>query len=312
MSALIRRALRWLLRLGAWGLATALALGWLGALAAPLDSFSHLRLHLVALAALAVPVLIVANRFRSAGALAAAALGSVALAWPFWPGLEPRPVDGFADLTVAQLNMRFNNPRPALVEQRLRETGADVLLLQEVSEHTMAVIERLENYPHRHVCGFRDFRGLAVVSRVPFRSVMPCARNGGFALATLDLSRPVSVVSFHAYWPWPWPQWRQLDAIAPILRAMSTFDRPLVIAGDFNAVPWSAAVGFVEEATNTRAVPGLRYTFSPPRLQRGDTRRGGLPIDHVLLSPGVELLDIRLMRHAGSDHLGQVARLRLR
>ena len=299
---------RWVLRLGAWGLIAALVLGWLGRLSPPLDAFSHLRLHLLALSVVAVPILMLGRRWRSAVTLAVVCVVSLVLTWPFLPGLEPASVNGPPDLTVAQLNMRFNNPRPALLEQELRRTGADVLLLQEVSKRTMRVVDRLKDYPHRHVCRFRDFRGVAVVSRVAFRTTLPCAADGGLAVATLDLPRPVTVVSIHTYWPWPARQWQQLRSVRPLL---SRVEPPLVVAGDFNAVPWSAAVGYVERHTRTRAVPGLRFTFNTLHLQRGDTRRGGLPIDHVLLSPDVTLLDIHLMPHVGSDHLGTVAKVAL-
>lgn len=300
---LVRSLLRWTLRAGAWGLALALALGWLGALHPALDSFAHLRLHLLALALVALPVLLAASRRRSALALTVTGLVSLALTWPFLPGGEPGVARAGAparSLRVAQLNMRFNNPRLDLLEQTLRDTGADVLLLQEVSRNTMQVLERLTDYPHRHVCRFRDFRGVAVVSRRPFAAALPCAADGGLAIVRLR-DPAITMVSLHTYWPWPARQWQQLRSVKGVLRGL---EPPLIMAGDFNAVPWSAAVGFVEEATGTRAVPGLRFTFNTLRLQSGNTRRGGLPIDHVLLSPDVALGKIRLMPHSGSDHLG--------
>lgn len=300
----MRFLVRWALRLGAWGLIAALALGWFGHVAPPLDSIAHFRLHLVGLAVFAMPALLVADRLRSATALTAVSFVSLALSWPHLPGGGPDlTAVGATRLRIAQLNMRFNNPTPDVLEKRLRDTGADVLLLQEVSRATMRVVRRLEEYPHRHVCDFRDFRGVAVVSRIPFRSIAPCAPDGGMAAVVLAGPHPVTLTSVHTYWPWPWRQWEQLHGIEGQLRDLKP---PVVVAGDFNATPWSAAVRFVEDATGTRAVGGLRFTFNTLRLQRGDTRRGGLPIDHVLLPPDMRLTDIRLMRHVGSDHLGTV------
>ena len=291
----------------AWVLTSALASGTLGTFHPAFDLLAHFRLHLLGLFVPVMIVLLLRRHGTEAFFLLITGIITLGTTDPFLPGIAPErkaTVRTGDTLRIVQLNMRFNNRDTDLIVRRLTETDADVFLLQEVSRTTSRAIERLDGWPHRHVCMFRDFRGVAVVSRVPFVETIPCAEDGGVAAVTLDRPKPVTVVSLHAYWPWPSRQWQQLERIRPLLNGLP---EPLIVAGDFNATPWSAFVKAVARETRTRPAAGLRFTFNAMRLQSGDTRFGGLPIDHVLTSPNVAIRSLRLMPHAGSDHLGTVA-----
>ena len=119
-------------------------------------------------------------------------------------------------------------------------------------------------------------------------------------LAALQAEGPegrVWLVALHIHWPWPYGQAAHLDRLVPVLERL---DGPVLLAGDFNAVPWSVAVGRVVQAVGGRLAGPVRGTF--PRF--GPLLV--LPIDHVIAPEG-GTLDLRPL--LGSDHRGVVARV---
>ncbi len=80
--------------------------------------------------------------------------------------------------------------------------------------------------------------------------------------------------------------------------------------GDFNAAPWSEALRRAETASGTRLINGLRLTWSgsvPP----GVPMPPGLPLDHILISPGIGVERIKAVTLHGSDHKAVVADLQI-
>ena len=89
--------------------------------------------------------------------------------------------------------------------------------------------------------------------------------------------------------------------------------RPLIVAGDFNAAPWSWVVARAAEVTGTDVLGGTRVTW------KGSYRTpfGPLPepwghqIDQILLSEGIGVASVETLDLPGSDHLGLLLRLRI-
>ncbi len=107
------------------------------------------------------------------------------------------------------------------------------------------------------------------------------------------------LVSIHLHWPWPYRQAAQLATLVPMIEGL---DGPTVIAGDFNMVRWSTALGALRTAGRVRNAGPVRGTYPQfgPLLV--------LPIDHVL-APGGGTVALRPL--LGSDHLGLVAEVGL-
>ena len=116
----------------------------------------------------------------------------------------------------------------------------------------------------------------------------------------------VTVASLHLYWPYPFEQEHQIDRLEDILKELP---RPVLLAGDFNAAPWSHAVDRIAKASDTSIAGGGRFSFeirfnwwAPPIA---------MPIDHILLPEGLTPLEVRTGPGPGSDHRSLVARLAL-
>lgn len=277
------------------------------------DSIAHFRLYLTGVMALAAVVLFLLRDRRSAGiACAVSVFGVIGLApaFPAWD--SARVAKDTPTVTLVQFNLSYRNRRLEEVADFIRGEGADVVTLQEVTARTGRVIELLEKeYPHRVVCRFSGVGDVAVLSRLPAAPgpSRGCHEKNGLAwLRIMAGGRPVSVASVHLHWPYPFKQALQLDRLQPHLEAIP---RPVLVAGDFNAAPWSHAVGRVAEATDTRVAGGLRLTFDFQPVRWAPAVR--MPIDHILLPDGFAPLAVRSTSGPGpgSDHAAIVARLAL-
>ena len=92
---------------------------------------------------------------------------------------------------------------------------------------------------------------------------------------------------------------RRNAQIAAIARHAGTTRHPLVLAGDLNLTMWNDAYRPLVEVAglhNARKGHGIGPTW--PALAPL-----GVPIDHILASPGVVLRNFRVLPGIGSDHL---------
>ena len=268
-----------------------------------LDSLAHFRLHMAVLLCLGAALLVLLRDWVPAVLVALAAVSAIASMGAAVQGVARFPG---ADVTLLQFNTRFDNATPEAILSQVAAHSPDVITLQEVSSRTSIVLKRLEaGYPHQLACPFAGVGGVAVLSRHPL-TARHCAEGLGLAWVRVGMgSQEVTVASLHLHWPWPYRQSQQIAEMMPLL---STLPRPAVIAGDFNAAPWSSAVARVADATGTAVAPGLRLTFERPVPGLGAMPL--LALDHVLVPAGAPA-DVRTGNRAGSDHLPLVARVLL-
>lgn len=289
----------------------ALVAGFLSAWMPFADSVAHFRFHLTAALALAVVALLMFRSHWSAAVAGAVTIAGIAGLGPALPFRVPaEDVGAEPSVTLVQLNLSFRNRTPQAVADFVRGEGADVVTLQEVTGRTGRVIELLDkDYPYRVVCPFARVGGVAVISRLPkaLGESQGCVARGGLAwLRVMADGRPVSFASVHLHWPYPFNQAPQIDRLEGPLR---NIPRPVIVAGDFNATPWSHAVARMAAASETEIAEGLRFTF---RLQPVPWFPAvGMPIDHVLVPAGIMPTAVTAGPGPGSDHRAVVARLAL-
>lgn len=308
--AAARRA-AWAARLCAV-LAIPLLLGFFGALHPAFDSFSHFRAHLaVLLAAAALAALFLDARAVGTAALlfAAAAFATTVttLGLPFSgpPVVKLEPVSETNPVyRLLQMNVEFDNPTPEKVLSLIGRLRPDVVAVDEI---TPAWAERLRliaaAYPQQVICPTTiPIGGVAILALRPFTGDNPsrCTDRGAFATARLDFGgRPVEITALHLGWPWPSDQFWQINRIAG---ALSALDETTLLAGDFNAVQWSAAVGKVARFGRLKLVAPLGPTWLHKSLPVGLRRYIGLPIDHVMTKGDIIVHAARTLEAVGSDH----------
>ncbi len=271
--------------------------GYLGALHPLGDSLAVFRLQGAALLAVlsALALLAGAAAVGRLGMVLALVAGAPIL-WSYGAG----PAAMTEGLRIYQKNMWFRNDDLAGLAADIRAAAPDVVTLQEVSEANRALLEALKpGLPHQLNCGATRVGGTAIATRLPIVAGSEICADGLAAMQVEGQEGPLWLVSVHLRWPWPHRQAEQVRRLLPVLEGLQG---PVVMAGDFNMVRWSASVTAMARAARVRpagAVHGTYTGFAPWLV---------LPIDHVL-APGGGQVEVR--GGLGSDHLGLLAEVGL-
>jgi len=294
-----------------------LVLGFLGSWHPAFDSMSHFRLHFAAAMVVAGLVLLASPTWRTNGMLMivlAAFAGGVTL-WPAWQAGRAVAAhsEAGARYRLIQLNLRFDNPRPETVIGKLTRERPDLVTLEEVSARWVAhLAEALQNeFPYRLVCPTHSYLGgIALLSRHPLRyGPDACRRADRFVTAAVELDgRAIQIAAVHLGWPWPFGQDRQVARLVPTLARM---DDDALLAGDFNAAPWSRTVRAIAQAGELSLGPWAGPGYLDRRLPAWLRPLAGLPIDHAMSKGIVTIDDVRRLDFVGSDHLPLMVKFHL-
>ncbi len=247
------RVLRGLIGVGVLVIALAQLAGLAQGLHPALDSVAHFRLILTVLLIPAIGLaLLIRRRVLASVTLMSLLAGLVGMT----STLGTNAITGEPDLTVLQFNAYARNATPLAIVSQVKEARPDVITLQEMWRPILVIMDELKaDYPYQNLCRSGWVGGTAILSRWPVTD-QGCATGLAWMRIEKDV-RKMSVASLHLTWPWPMPQAKQIAELDPVLRAMP---RPAVLAGDFNAAPWSTA-----------AAP------SPQRWARRSRRASGSP-----------------------------------
>lgn len=279
-----------------------------------LDLASHFRAYW--LVAAAVGAALALRRPRSP-AFACCALAVAGNAWamlPFWgpvpPGLAAAAVaapadEGVPPVSLILANVLRTNADPSRAVAYLRGRDPDLVVLLEIDARWVASLSSLDDrYPFRVVEPRDDNFGIAVLSRWPLADARVVA-FGGSAFPSITATvrcpgRDLRLVATHPYPPFHAAAAAALRAqLAAVAAAAAEAGSPCVVAGDFNATPWSLAYrefaarsGLRDTATGRGVEPTWNARRVAPRI----------PIDHVFASPDVAVLRRAVGPDVGSDH----------
>jgi len=312
-SALAARLGRAVLALAAASLAvTVLALGarlWWG-----FELLTHFRPQYAAGQLLLLAALALARRPRwCVAVLAGLAVNAVPLA-PYLPrlGVAAAAASGNASVTVLAVNVEWRNPRADALLDIVRRESPDLLLVVELTEDWRQRLAELElAYPHRVVAPRADAFGLALYSRLPLEraETFDLETTAAIDAEVATPAGPFRFLGVHLRPPttarWLAERNRQLELLGELASEAAL---PLVVAGDFNATPYSPYFGDFLDAGGLRTTlagraPGLTWPTFLPVL--------GIPIDHCAVSEEFIVIEHRRLPAVGSDHYPILARLAL-
>ncbi len=281
----------------------ALALTHLGRWVPLGDAAAVIRPHVLVLSAPVIVGLWLA-RLRPTMWLVVAAVSASGVST--WRDLSGRwDVDARSDFVLYQKNLLWNVVSIDAVAQDILQSGADIVTLQEVSALNEELLQILaETHPHHRTCLSAGNGGIAILSRFPMEaSPIDCTSGEGLILARVALpdKRLVWVGAVHLNWPYPFDQARQLPSV---VAGLSSLDGDVIVAGDFNMVPWGSSVRQIAEAARGERVGGYYSTFP------GFGPFAPLAIDHVIIPDRARgWVDVR--PRYGSDHHGLLAEFSL-
>ena len=265
------------------------------------------------------------QRLAAGLALAAALTNLVAITTPAGvPQAVAAAEAGGQPLRVVSHNVLADNRRGRSLLEFLRQSDADVIALQEVSDHWQRQLKPLGDlYPYRlPAYGKRPLNETVLLSRYPIADaeVLVPPKAGfnnavdGPLRAELEVNgRTVAVYAVHPPTPRSLAQWQTRNAQLAWVAAMAEArdgDRPRIMLGDFNTPPWSFLFRDVAATAALRdAGGGLRRPTRQPMVLPPHLAWLGAPVDHVLVSPDIGVNRFGLGPYVHSDHLPVIADL---
>jgi len=214
----------------------------------------------------------------------------------------PEGVSGTDTITVASANVNFQNPDISSLMVWLTETNPDVVVLQEVTHQHAQQLQQLSDYPFHQVNPDNSPFGIAVLSKLPFLGVTVNWnwRGSSLKIPTLEVitqwsNQPIRIIAFHPMPPLSAEHHHSRNK--KLAELVEENPLPTIIAGDFNATPWSSAL---TQLSYKRAT-GLNSTWPFQYL--------GIPVDQVLVSNHWAVQNSQTGPDIDSDHLPTLTRL---
>ena len=287
-------------------LAAATLLGFCGAWHWVLDLFAHFRV----VYCLSLAALMAYSFWRKRAGLALTALVFAAVnagtITPYLVRPAPAPVPpGATRVRLFHANLLVLNRDFEAVLSQLAHEGPDVIALAELTPAWFRALEPLQaRYPYFVRNHIGDKFGLALWSKYPLTAkeapyLGSAQRCSVFARVQLP-GHELTILATH---PWPpskaaWARERDLQLQA-VGERIAQEPGPKLVVGDLNATPWCHGFRLLlatSKLHDTERAGGIAYTWPEQLLVR-------IPIDHCLVSEGIQVLDRRVGQPTGSDHL---------
>ena len=274
--------------------------------------FTHFRLQYTIIAFLLCAAFIVMREGRHAIVLLVAAALNASFVIPWYA--DAATDIGASEFKVLNANVHANNGAHEKLLDLIATEQPDLVVLQEVTPEWAESLQHLvADYPHRLVEPRVDAFGIALLSRFPLTSTVS-VDSGPQSRPTLVVTVSVgdgeiTVIGTHPTMPLPQSRYEARNAqLEQIGKLLQRAQNPRILIGDLNASLWDLHYESLENRTwlrNARKGFGVVPTwptFLPFAM---------IPIDHVLVSEDIGVVDIRTGPRIGSDHLPLVVTLTL-
>lgn len=240
--------------------------------------------------------------------------------------------DVYEDVTILQFNINYSNPNAdaiagwinnyatinSTIDRLTQQARPDIVVLQEVSPDIAAKLTLLtETFPYHFIAPKEGAFGVAVFSRIPIRDSV----RKHFAdswneyteihFHTLAQGITFNLTELHAMPPAGKQNSAQRNAELKEITVVTNQqgESSKILIGDMNITPYSPWFWQMERSTRLnnsmqgKAVAGTWPSFLPALLR--------IPIDHVLVSDNIEVLERLVEKSHDSDHLPVVTKLRI-
>lgn len=289
-------------------LAIASLAGYLGGWVWWFDVVANFRAQFV-VALLVLGLFVMMSKWRRSGYfLLAVATVNLLTILPLYVSSPAAAMPGSPTLRVMSFNVLSSNESYAEVTEYIGRLGPDVVLLHEVSRPWEVAIESAD-------LGYEIIRGrsdeLTYGTLALVRGESLTAISHGFSASSrraielhfvpLGWEEPVSVLGIHPLAPTDAERASLRDSQIGFAGEWAASQAgAYLVAGDFNATPWSWPLRRLVAETdllNSQSGFGLQPTFSTEThlLLR-------IPIDHLVHAPAFEVTDRTLGPALGSDH----------
>ncbi len=283
-------------------------IGYAGSIDFRFDLFAHFRLTYAAALLAGFALALISRRKRLAIAWAVGfCVNFVAIA-PLWlPGNSTQTNDSKgSSIRVQMINVLRDNTRKSAVIDAIRTADPDLFVAVELDDEWLMALKQAlaDRWPHSIGEARGDAFGIALFSKRPLENATIFESPGSYApsiRAEVDNNgRKVTIYGTHPFPPIsPFNQKNWIAHMDDLARRIPEESGPVVVIGDFNTTPWS------ENYRRFRSISGLADSmqgFGPQASWPSFVPYAGLPIDHVMVSPGIRTIARKVGPFVGSDH----------
>jgi len=278
-----------------------------------LDLSAHFRVQYLAITGVLLALTALRRRWLASLALLAAGAVSAAPLWPYLPRPAQVPAPTASPLKVLSVNVSYLQFSSRRLLEIVAEESPDILLVLEYTPYAARVLADLDKqFANAYKRPAEGPYGIALWSRHELLSATTL-RLGRVPAIDARIRGPAGTFTFlGVHLSAPTLRYRaaqrnvELEALAA---HRANITGPLIVAGDFNTTPyspffkdWLTATGLTDSRRHRTL--SASWPTSLPWL--------GIPIDHVVVSNDIGILDHRRLPNFNSDHYGIVAELNLR
>lgn len=229
-------------------------------------------------------------------------------------------------LRIASINVLFDHPDPSRLAPVIAGLGPDIIVAQEARSDWPQTLRALPGYPYMAGPELYRWNSNIVLSRYPMRAklisgLLPSDQNvgGGRAMRLeIDLpdrQAPLILYAIHAPTPRTLTGWQARGAYLEAIAALIAAEPPgtqVVLAGDWNTPVWSPTYARMLQASGLEATERSAWPDATRLFWRtDDVTLVGTPIDHIAVSPDIQVSEHFLGPDFGSDHYPVVVDLKL-
>lgn len=269
------------------------------------DLLANFRVYYFIFLAPAAIGLFLGKRYFVASLALAFALLHFWVIGPYYWDRPPAPPPGLPVLKVASINVLTSNPDFQKVIDAIRAEDPDIVFLMEINEAWKKRLEPLlGRWPYVLAYPQEDNFGVMFLSKIPWDS----ARSrlfGEAGVRSIEARFQWKGHAFALFGIHPVPPAREEgtrfrnEQIAAVAEEVLKEKGPVIVAGDFNATPWSFSFGDFIGRTGLR---DAALGFGIQNTWRNETGFVRIPIDHVCISKGIGIRSFRVGPDIGSDH----------
>jgi endonuclease/exonuclease/phosphatase (EEP) superfamily protein YafD len=278
-----------------------------------LELTTHFRLQYLAATAVLLVLVALRRRWAACAVLVAAGAVSAAAVLPYVPlpfGAAPAAAAAAPPLKVLSINVSYRPFSARRLLEIIREAAPDVVVVQELTPHAETVLAALDSdFPYNRKFPANGPYGIGLWSRHELQSgaTIAIGRRPAIEARVRGPASTFTVVGVHLSAP---VTRRRAAARNQELLALAAhtaaIEGPLIVAGDFNATPytpyfveWLEATGFKDSRR------GRTLSISWPTLLPA----AGIPIDHIAVNDDFKILSHRRLPDFESDHYGVLVEL---
>ncbi|MFN0107455.1 MAG: endonuclease/exonuclease/phosphatase family protein [Blastocatellia bacterium] len=268
---------------------------------------THFRLQYFVSSAIFLAIFALLKMRRWAGiALVCLAINAAfVLPW-YLPSSNSAQTGDGQKLRLLLSNVLWENTEHAKLIEEVRREKPDIAFFQEVTPRWAEELKALSGeYPEYRLYPTDDAGGIAAFSRIPFvraEAAPMMEHNGPAIIAQINVgAQLVSIVSVHAPPPGGKKNFdHRTEVFDQTAEFLNSLPEPKLVIGDLNTTMWSpyykrfvAKTGLVNVREGFGILPSWSTYWWPMVI----------PIDHCLVSRGIQVVNVRIGAPVGSDHL---------